>query len=48
VARNDLSQINDLYRGSIGDWLCALTYSQFNQQEMYDGTALKLIKEYHA
>jgi hypothetical protein len=47
VARNDLSQINDLYRGPIGDWLCALTYSQFTQQEMYDGTALKLIKEYH-
>jgi len=47
VARNDLSQINDLYRGPIGDWLCALTYSQFTQQEMYDGTALKLIKKYH-
>ena len=47
VSRHDLSQINDLYRGSIGDWLCALTYSQFTQQEMYDGTALKLIKEYH-
>jgi hypothetical protein len=47
VARNDLSQINDLYRGSIGDWLCALTYSQFTKKEMYDGTALKLIKEYH-
>ena len=48
VSRNDLSQINDLYRGPVGDWLCALTYSQFTQQEMYDGTALKLIKEYHA
>jgi hypothetical protein len=47
VARNDLSQINDLYRGPIGDWLCALTYSQFTKKEMYDGTALKLIKKYH-
>jgi hypothetical protein len=47
VARNDLSQINDLYRGPIGDWLCALAYSQFTKKEMYNGTALKLIKEYH-
>ena len=46
VARNDLGQINDLYRGSIGDWLCALTYSQFTKKEMYDGTALKIIKEH--
>jgi hypothetical protein len=47
VARNDLGQINDLYRGSIGDWLCALTYSQFTKKEMYDGTALKIVKEHH-
>lgn len=47
VARHDLSQVNDLYRGPIGDWLCALTYSQFTKKEMYDGTALKLLKEYH-
>lgn len=47
VARNQLSDINDLYRGPIGDWLCALTYSQFTQKEMYDGTALEIIKKYH-
>ena len=47
VARSDLSEINDLYRGPMGDWLCALTYSQFTKKEMYDGTALKLIKKYH-
>ncbi len=48
VARTSLSEINDLYRGSIGDWLCALSYSQFTIKEMFDGTALKLIKRRHA
>lgn len=47
VARTKLADINDLYRGPIGDWLCALSYSQFTEKEMYNGTALKLIKKYH-
>ena len=48
VARTSLSDINDLYRGPIGDWLCALSYSQFTIEEMFDGTALKAIKRHHA
>jgi len=48
VARTRLSDINDLYRGPIGNWLCALSYSQFTEKELYNGTALKLIKKYHA
>jgi hypothetical protein len=47
VARTELSAIDNLYRGPIGDWLCALSYSQFTEKEMYNGTALKLIKKYH-
>ena len=47
VARTNLSDIDNLYRGPIGDWLCALSYSQFTEKEMYNGTALKLIKKYH-
>jgi hypothetical protein len=47
VARVNLSEINNLYRGPIGDWLCALSYNQFTEKEMYNGTALKLIKKYH-
>ena len=47
VARTRLSDVNDLYRGSIGNWLCALSYSQFTEKEMYNGTALQLIKKYH-
>jgi hypothetical protein len=47
VARTELSAIDNLYRGPIGDWLCALSYSQFTEKEMYNGTALRLIKTYH-
>jgi len=47
VTRNKLSDINNLYRGPIGDWLCALSYSQFTKKEMFNGTALKIIKKYH-
>jgi len=47
VARTRLSDIDNLYRGPIGDWLCALSYSQFTEKEMYNGTALRLIKKYH-
>jgi hypothetical protein len=47
VARTRLSDINNLYRGPVGNWLCALSYSQFTEKEMYNGTALKLIKKYH-
>jgi len=48
VARTRLSDVNDLYRGPVGNWLCALSYSQFTEKEIYNGTALKLIKKYHA
>jgi hypothetical protein len=47
VARTCIEDINDLYRGPVGDWLCAVSYSQFTKKEMFNGTALKLIKEYH-
>ena len=47
VARTKLQDIDDLYRGPIGDWLCALTYSQFTRQEMFDGTAWQIIEKYH-
>jgi hypothetical protein len=48
VACTELSKINDLYRGPIGNWLCALSYSQFTTKELYNGTALELIEKYHA
>jgi hypothetical protein len=48
VARTSLANINDLYRGPIGDWLCALTYSQWTLAEMQSGLAVKMIRRYHA
>lgn len=47
VARTKLSMIDNLYRGPIGDWLCALTYHQFTKEEIYDGTAIEIVKKYH-
>ena len=47
VARTSLNDVNDLYRGPIGDWLCALSYCQFTEKEMLDGTAAKLIRKFH-
>lgn len=48
IARTQVSDINNLYRGPIGDWLCALTYSQFTKKEMQNGTAWRIIEKYHA
>jgi hypothetical protein len=48
VARTGLHKINSLYRGPIGDWLCALTYSQWTLAEMKSGLAVKMIRRYHA
>jgi hypothetical protein len=47
IARTQVSDINNLYRGPIGDWLCALTYSQFTKKEMQNGVAWKIIEKYH-
>jgi hypothetical protein len=48
VARTNLTHINDLYRGPIGDWLCALTYSQWTMDEIQSGLTVKMIRRYHA
>jgi hypothetical protein len=48
VTRNSLTQINDLYYGPLGDWLSWLSYCQFTYDELMDGTALTIIKEYHS
>jgi hypothetical protein len=47
VTRNNLAQINDLYYGPLGDWLAWLSYCQFTYDELMDGTALNIVKEYH-
>jgi len=47
VTRNKLSDINDLYKGNIANWLCMLSYSQFTKEELMNGTAYNLVKKYN-
>jgi hypothetical protein len=47
VTRNSLSQINDLYYGPLGDWLAWLSYCQFTYDELMNGTALDIVRQYH-
>lgn len=47
VARTSLADVNNLYRGPLGDWLCAVSYCQFSQKEILDGTAVKFIRKFH-
>ncbi len=47
VSRNQLSDINNLYRGSLSNWLSMLSYSQFTFDELIDGTAYNIVKKYH-
>lgn len=48
VTKNNLVDINNLYRGSLAEWLAMLSYSQFTYEELIDGTAATLVKKYHA
>jgi hypothetical protein len=47
VTVNQLSDINNLYRGPLGNWLSWLTYNQFTYDELMDGTATSIVKKYH-
>ena len=47
VTVNKLSDVNNLYRGSLANWLCMLSYSQFTKEELMNGTAHKLVKKYN-
>jgi len=47
VTKNNISDINNLYKGDLAKWLCMLSYSQFTKQELMNGTAKKIIDEYH-
>lgn len=48
VTRSNLSEINDLYYGPLGDWLAWLSYCQFTFDELMNGTALDIIRRYHS
>lgn len=48
VSRNQLSDINNLYRGPVAAWLAMLSYSQFTYEELVDGTAVDVVRKYYA
>ena len=47
VTKNSLEQVNNLYYGPLGDWLAWLSYCQFTYDELLDGTALEIVRQYH-
>lgn len=47
VTRNKLSDINNLHRPHLAEWLCKLSYSQFTYEELLNGTAIDIVKEYY-
>jgi hypothetical protein len=47
ISRNKLSDINNLYRPNLSNWLCMLSYSQFTYQELVNGTAIDIVRKYH-
>jgi len=47
VSRNNLSDINNLYRPNLANWLSVLSYSQFTYDELVNGTAGKIVNKYH-
>lgn len=47
ITVNKISDINNLYRGRIADWLCMLSYSQFTYDELVNGTAYNILTMYH-
>jgi len=47
VSRTKLQDINNLFRGNIGNYLAMLSYSQFTFEELMNGTATEIIKKYH-
>jgi hypothetical protein len=47
VTSNKISDINNLLRPNLANWLCMISYSQFTYEELINGTAYEIIKKYH-
>lgn len=47
ISRSKISEINDLAKPHLANWLCMLSYSQFTYDELINGTASTIIKKYH-
>lgn len=47
VTRNKISDINNLFKGNIANWIAYLSYCQFTEEELTSGKAYKLMEKYH-
>jgi hypothetical protein len=47
VTVNRVSDINNLYRGPLGNWLSWITYNQYTYEELLNGTAVQMIGKYN-
>lgn len=47
ISRNKLSDINNLVRPHLANWLTMLSYSQFTYDELINGVAVDIIRKYH-
>jgi len=47
VSRDKISDINNLYRPHLANWLCMLSYSQFTQEEIMNGTAINIVRKFY-
>lgn len=47
ISTNKISEINDLKRPNLANWLCMLSYSQFTYEELINGTAYNIVQKYH-
>jgi hypothetical protein len=46
VSRNNLCDVENLYRDDLESWLRAVSYNQFTFEELCDGTAVEITKTY--
>lgn len=47
ITRNNISDINNLLKPHLAVWLSMLSYSQFTNEELANGTAVRIVKKYH-
>jgi len=47
VSRTKLEDVNDLYRGPLGEWLCYLSYCQFEFSELFNPRIKQIMRKYH-
>lgn len=48
IARRKISDVENLYRPHLAQWLCMLSYSQFTYDELINGQAVSIVKKYYA